>query len=184
MRRAPQARRGGGVDDGPAAARAHGPDDGPQPQPHALHVDRHDAVEHVLGVLREGRDRALDAGVVEEGVDAAEALHRLARVAFVVGATRHVGGRGDGLAARLGDGAHGSGEVAGGQVHGDDAGALAGEAHGGGASDAPGGAGDDGDLALEALAHGVTSGAAAPPQCRAGATGRRGGAMLLVRVGV
>src|SRR3990172_8200080 len=67
---------GGAGGEGGGAGRAGGRPHDLHAEPHALEVDRDDAVERLLRVVGERAQRAEDAGVVEEDVHAAELLHR------------------------------------------------------------------------------------------------------------
>ncbi|GAB7304365.1 hypothetical protein MAFF212519_22430 [Clavibacter michiganensis] len=149
----------GGVHDHAGALLAHDGEDLLEAEEHAAQVDRDDLVElrgrEVLGEVL----AALDAGVVEEAVDAAEALDGLAHVGVDVGLLRHVGEHGEdrGVGRRGRHGGDGVDQAALGDVHEGELRALGGEAHGGGAAEAGSSAGDEDDLVGEAGGgHGVS----------------------------
>ncbi len=120
----------------------------------AAQVDVDDGVElgdrHLLQARVPG-----DAGVVDQGVDAAEAGQRAGDHRIDLRAVGHVDDDADAGGTAHRDGAdlrHGGVDVV--QVAHDDAGAFARELQGGGQADALGGAGDDGDLVGEAHGQG------------------------------
>ena len=80
-----------GVDDAPATAGGHRRHHVLQPEEHAAEVDGDDPVERLDRVGHDRGDGALDTGVVEEPVDAAEQLHGDADVALDRGFVGHVG---------------------------------------------------------------------------------------------
>ena len=93
-----EARAGRRVDDHAAAAAAaaaaavaHRRPDVLQAEPDALRVHGHHLVVDVLGVVEERRDDALDACVVVEAVDAAEALDRGVDVALYLRRVADIG---------------------------------------------------------------------------------------------
>src|SRR5213078_3210561 len=90
-RRRTQPRDRRGVHDRAAAARDHGGRDGLETEPHAFDVYRQHTVEGRLRAFDQRAYVAEDAGVVEEKIDAAEALGGGSRVAPDVVPARDVG---------------------------------------------------------------------------------------------
>ena len=72
-------RHRGRIHNGPSARLEHGRDLMPHAQPHALHVDVHDLVIGLHGLLQKRRRRLLDARVVEGEIEPAEPFQRGAR---------------------------------------------------------------------------------------------------------
>ena len=89
--RADQAGDRGGVDDRARLLLQHHRQHVAQAEEHALDVDADHLVEHRLVVLGGRRDLALDAGVVEEAVDAAVGVERRLHVGLHVGRLGDIG---------------------------------------------------------------------------------------------
>src|SRR5690606_17093010 len=150
----PLARHARHVDDAPTPPRAHQRDARLREAEVPLEVD----VERLVPLPDVGVEDRPEVGVrrgaVDEDVDAAEGLYGAGGEGGDGRVVAGVGGDGEGLSAGRADGGGGLVEVgllAGGE---DDAGAGGGERLGRGAPDAPAGAGDEGDLAVEAEVEG------------------------------
>ena len=145
---------GGDVDDPPAAARIeHELRRGLGGEERPLEVDAHDEVEARLAHVGE-RLADLDAGVVDQDVEAAEGLVRVAHEALGLARYADVRAQCDRLPAQLLDpGGDGARAVAAAVVVHRHVGALAREAQRDGLADAAGAAGDERSLALESHAH-------------------------------
>ena len=113
-----------------------------------------------------GRAGLLDAGVVEGHVQPAEGVDRRVQGGLDVFGAGDVAAHGDGLAAGLLDQACRLGVGLLVDVGDHHAGALTGERLGGGAADACGGSGDEGDLAGEAVPVGAGHGGVPFSRCR------------------
>ena len=150
VRRRHAADDGADVDD--AGAFAEVLDRGLRGEQEAEDVDVEHLVEVFFGDGLDGRE-LVDAGVVDEDVEAAEVLDGGVDDALGLGGLGDVAADGDGLAAGGGDGGDdGVGAGLAGGVVDDDGGAFGGERFGDGGADALGCAGDDCDFACE-LAH-------------------------------
>ena len=75
---------------GPAPLRHHGRQNMLEAEKNAAHVDGHDLVEEVGGIIDERQDRALPRGIVHEDVDAAPCVERRFRVGGDVRLAAHV----------------------------------------------------------------------------------------------
>ena len=137
------------VHERPAPLADHRRQDGAAHEEHALHVHPHRLVPGGLGGLEDGFPGGEDPGVVDEDVDAAEALERHADDPLGVGARRDARLHGEGLAAGRPDRI--DHRVVGPRpdVHADDPGALLREAPGDGLAEPHRGSRDDGDLAVQ-----------------------------------
>src|SRR5262249_44107504 len=142
----------GGEDAAAVALRLHRLQAGLEGQEHALEGDGQHLVP--LGRIDVGDHReGVDAGGLDQGVDAAEARQRGLHDRLVVGRATDVHAEGHGLGT--GREAGGGGLALGLQGVGDDQpGALLGEHLGDAGADAAGGADDDGGLVLQAVGHG------------------------------
>jgi hypothetical protein len=119
-------------------------------QEHSAQVDCDHAVPVVVGRVGQGGSAGpLDAGIVERHVDPAVGVHRDIEGSLHLAGVGDVATDGDGLAAGFGDepGGFGVGLLVG--VGDDYRGAFAGEREGGGAADAAGGTGDEGNVVGE-----------------------------------
>src|SRR5438552_2297910 len=101
-----QPRNGRVVDDRTAARLQHRRNLVLERQPHALHVDVHDLVVRLFGLIRQRSQRLLDAGVVEGTIEPAESRQRPSDHRLDIALFRDVGLDEDRFAARrfdLGD---------------------------------------------------------------------------------
>ncbi len=142
----------GGVDDRAGSLRDHHARDRGLAEEDAAQVDREDAVEFRERIFVQGEDRAFDACVVEEAVDAAEPGDRGVDIGLDFLRLRAVGAEGLGVGA---GGAQLGGALL--QPVADDVDehqprALFGEDLRGGEADGAGGAGDD-DRAILVVGH-------------------------------
>jgi hypothetical protein len=120
-----------------------------QAQEHALHVDADHGVEHRFVIFGDRHHLALDAGIVEEAVDAAERVDRGLHIGLYFGRLGDVGGDGDRVAAMLAHDAGGGRGRRAVAIDRDHFRAMPCEGHAGRASDAVAAAGDECDLAGE-----------------------------------
>lgn len=142
----------GDVDDLAVVAVHHGRQHGAREEKHAAHVDIHHAVVFVVVHHRKG-DELAGAGVVNQDVDGAVGREGGVDAGFDFLLRAHVDLQTQAFGALGFDLAAGFGQALQIDIADDQFGPFAGELHGGGLSDAGGGAGDDSYFSFKTVRH-------------------------------